>query len=365
MINFRYHMVSIIAVFLALAIGIVLGSTELQGTVITGLNKTSVNLSSDLASARTQRAALQQEVSNDQSIMQADEARLLDGLLADQRVVLVNAPGAPSPVINGVATALRAAGATMTGQVNLQPKMFDASANNQQFLSSLAQQVGYPGAGQVNGTGLEQAARLLGSAILTKNDPASSSSGNSSGSSSDGTSGNSSGTTPQDVLNIYAKAGLLSTSGQPYVPATLAIVVPPASPQAGGDAAAANQGLITLAQQLSTAGLGTVMAASVSGSGPGSAIDALRGSAAAGQISSVDYADSVTGQIVTIQALDWALTGRKANSYGWQSGDNAAAPSPAPTPSDATTPPAGSAGKNAKTTAAGKHPAAHSSRAKS
>ena len=31
MIDFRYHLVSIVAVFLALAIGIVLGSTELQG----------------------------------------------------------------------------------------------------------------------------------------------------------------------------------------------------------------------------------------------------------------------------------------------------------------------------------------------
>ena len=42
------------------------------------------------------------------------------------------------------------------------------------------------------------------------------------------------------------------------------------------------------------------MAGSASGSGPGSAIDALRGSTAAGQISTVDYADTVTGQIVTV-----------------------------------------------------------------
>ena len=34
MIDFRYHLVSIVAVFLALAIGIVLGSTELQGTTL-------------------------------------------------------------------------------------------------------------------------------------------------------------------------------------------------------------------------------------------------------------------------------------------------------------------------------------------
>ena len=34
MIDFRYHLVSIVAVFLALAIGIVLGSTELEGPTL-------------------------------------------------------------------------------------------------------------------------------------------------------------------------------------------------------------------------------------------------------------------------------------------------------------------------------------------
>ncbi len=361
MINFRYHVVSIIAVFLALAIGIVLGSTELRGALYNELNKTSISLSSDLASARTQRNTLQQEVSNDQSIMQADEARLLDGLLASQRVVLVNAPGAPSPVINGLASALRAAGAALTGQVNLQPKMLDASANNQQFLGTLAQGLESTSATQANGTGLEQAAKLLGSAILTKNGTSAGPSGSSSGS----TSGNAAGTSPQDILNSYQQAGLLAYTGQPYVPATLAIVVTSASPPAGGDAAPANQGLITLAQQLSTAGLGTVMAGSAAGSGPGSAIDALHASTSAGQISSVDYADSVSGQVVTVQALNWALAGRKANSYGWLSGDNQAAPSPGPTPSGSATPDPGSQGKNAKTTAAGKNRAGSSSRARS
>ena len=39
MIDFRYHLVSIVAVFLALAIGIVLGSTELQGPAYNFLNQ--------------------------------------------------------------------------------------------------------------------------------------------------------------------------------------------------------------------------------------------------------------------------------------------------------------------------------------
>ena len=109
------------------------------------------------------------------------------------------------------------------------------------------------------------------------------------------------------------------------------------------------------------------MAGSASGSGPGSAIDALRGSTAAGHISTVDYADTVFGQIVTVWALADALAGRKAASYGQQSGDTAAAPSPAPTPSTSTppVPSTGPHGKNAKTATAGQNSGASSPPVKS
>ena len=48
MIDFRYHLVSIVAVFLALAIGIVLGSTELQGPTYNLLDRTTAKLQAEL-----------------------------------------------------------------------------------------------------------------------------------------------------------------------------------------------------------------------------------------------------------------------------------------------------------------------------
>jgi hypothetical protein len=356
-IDFRYHVVSIVAVFLALAIGIVLGSTELQGTTIDVLKNTSQQVKSQYDAAHAKNVQLSQQVARDAAVAQAGEARLLDGLLTGQRVVLVNAPGAPGGVVTGLTSALHQAGATVTGQVNLQPKLLDASQDNQQFLTQLVQQLAAPGVVPGNGTGLEQAARLLGSAILTKT-----------AGSSGGTSAGSSVPSARTILQRYAQAGLLSVSGgQLSVPATLAVVVTPSSAPAGGVSDPANQGLITLAQQLNTAGLGTVVAGSVSASGSGSAIDALRGSTAAGHISTVDYADTVIGQIVTVQALAEALAGHKAASYGSQSGDNTVAPSPAPTPSASTTPvsPTGLHRKNAKTATTGHDSAAGSPPAKS
>lgn len=332
MINFRYHVVSTVAVFLALAIGIILGSTELQGTTFSILKNTSTQLANELHAKNTQNAQLQQLVNGDEAFAQASEARLLGGLLTGQRVVLVEAPGAPGSVINGMTSALREAGATVTGQVSLQPKLLSASQNNQQFLVSLVQQLAQPGFTTGSGTPLQEAARLLGSAILTKTNPA--------GGTTGGTTGNSSSTNSQAILSSYAQAGLLNVSNPLTVPATLAVVVTQAAPPGGGVSDPQNQSLVTLAQELNTAGLGTVVTGSVTGSVPGSAIDALRSSSAGGQISSVDDADTVTGQIIAVWALQQALTGHKAGSYGVGPGNTAAAPSQAPTPSASTSTPA-------------------------
>jgi hypothetical protein len=44
MIDFRYHLVSLVAVFLALAVGIVLGTTALNGPLTRGLQSTEAKL---------------------------------------------------------------------------------------------------------------------------------------------------------------------------------------------------------------------------------------------------------------------------------------------------------------------------------
>jgi hypothetical protein len=342
-INFRYHVVSIVAVFLALAIGIVLGSTALlRGTAFNALTRTSNTLNNELSAKKAQVSALNQLVNADEAFAQAAEPQLLHGLLAGQRVVLVNAPGAPGSVVSGLTSALRLAGATVTGQVNLQPKLLDASQSNQNFLAQLAVQLSPAGAQPPNGTGLQQAAKLLGSAILTKSGTA--------GAAAGGTTSTKSPGSGQAVLASYAQAGLIN--GQPSVPATLAVVITPGSPPAGGDSDPANQGLITLAQQLNSAGLGTVMAGSAAGSVTGSAIDALRASSAGGVISSVDNADTTTGQIVAVWALQLALTGHKAGSYGVDPGNTGAVPSAAPLPSGAAT--ATVTGSGRTTTSGGK-----------
>ena len=325
MIDFRYHLVSIVAVFLALAVGIVLGSTELRGAALSALDRTSSALSAKLNAADAENSALQQEVNGDRAFAQAAEPVLLAHLLDGQRVVVITAPGAPAGVVNGITTALGDAGATVSGQVALSAKFADTSASNLSLLDQLTQRVVPSGLTLANGTPQQQAAQVLASALV--------SSGSSSGGS--GGSGSQAGDSEaaQTILSSYSAGQFITVTGQPAQGATLAVIVTPSSAPADGNSDPANQAIVSLAQEFGTGSEATVVAGPSSASGQGSAISAVRSSGAANSASTVDNADQVTGQIVVVQALHQQLNGHKPGSYGTQSDANSAGPSPAPVPS--------------------------------
>jgi len=92
-IDFRYHLVSIVAVFLALAIGIVIGTTALNGPVTEALQKGNASLNGDLNNLRDQSAALQQQIAAAETFVQAAAPQLVGHLLDGQRVVVIGMPG--------------------------------------------------------------------------------------------------------------------------------------------------------------------------------------------------------------------------------------------------------------------------------
>ena len=211
---------------------------------------------------------------------------------------------APSPdgqVVSGLTTALHTAGATITGTVALQPAFFDDSDSTEAQLTQLAQQLaaaaGLTISAQHDGdavAGQEAAAQVIAAAIATKTDPAALSRAQS-----------------QAILSGFASAGYLQVSAPggtaaSLPPAGLAIVVAPATPPSTTDVSPANLALLAVAEQLQTASHGAVLAGSLAGSGPGSAIDEATG---AGKVSTVDEADSASGQIMTVQALSSLLAG--------------------------------------------------------
>ena len=251
MIDFRYHLVSIVAVFLALAVGIVLGSTELRGAALSALDRTSNALSQKLNAANNENSALQQEVSGDQAFAQAAEPVLLAHLLDGKRAVVITAPGAPSAVVNGITTALGDAGATVSGQVALSAKFADTSASNLSLLDQLTQRVAPSGLTLANGTPQQQAAQVLASALVSPGPrrpavlPGPAGRGGSSGSGRHAAGSQAA----QTILSSYSAGQFITVSGQPAQGATLAVIVTAATAPSGGTSDPANQAIVSLAQE--------------------------------------------------------------------------------------------------------------------
>jgi hypothetical protein len=134
-IDFRYHLVSIVAVFLALAIGIVLGAAELQGPTYNILNHTTAKLQNEYDQTRGQLATAQAQANEGESYAQAVEPAVLRDLLAGQRILIITEPGAQSSVVSGITAAAADAGASVTGQIALQPEFFATSSTTQDSLN--------------------------------------------------------------------------------------------------------------------------------------------------------------------------------------------------------------------------------------
>lgn len=327
MIDFRYHLVSIVAVFLALAIGIVVGAEALPTTVANKLNSESQRAVKNNEVLSGQNTELKRQISIDQTFAQAASGLLLDHLLQGQRVVLVTAPGADGATVAGVTSAVQRAGGTVTGQVNLTPQFFDIGTTTETALASAAGQLAPAGFSLPNPAGVQifgqqAAAKLIAAALVNKDGQAALTSGQS-----------------QAILTGFGQQGFLQISGANGSPAltgqaTLAVVIIPGTPPGNAGALSPeNLALISVAHYLQLAGKGAVLAGSLQGSGPGSAIAAVTTGGAGISLTTVDNADSVTGQIIVVQALRQMLGPHgMASPYGV---GPQAVPSPAPSTSPA------------------------------
>ena len=341
MIDFRYHLVSIVAVFLALAIGIVLGSTELQGPAYNLLNQTTAKLQNEYNQASSERDAAQQQADLGQNYAQAVEPVVLHNLLAGQRLLIITEPGAPASVVAAISNAAtQDAGATVTGQIALQSRFFDNSDTTLDGLNQINLAMSQAGGIVLNAgtTYQQQAAQVIASEILARAPASPATQQASTQPSTSPSAGSQQETTAQTMLGAYANEGFLTISGQPSASATLALIVTPQTAPPDGSADPLDQLLVPVAEELAANSSATVVVGVSADSGPGSPIAVLRASSAASQVSTVDDADFVAGQSVVIQALAAQLNGANPGSYGFANGASAVAPSPAPTPSSSASP---------------------------
>jgi len=345
-IDFRYHLVSIVAVFLALAIGIVLGSTALQGDTIDGLKAINNSLQNQLNAATAERDSYAQQASAGDQFVQTAEPTLLKDMLTGDQIVLVTEPGAASAVISGIQQAAKDAGATITGTVALQPKFNDLSGTTRASLDALnaglasADGVKLSPATDTQTAYQQQAAQLIAGAILHKTAAQSTLTS----------------TEAQTLLKEYENGGYLTVGGgNPTAGATLAVIVTPQATTADGPSDPADEVLLALAAQFAGASAATVVAGPVITSpASSSAISVLRSDGTvSGLVSTVDNANYNIGQISVIWALANLLQGGKPNNYGVSGASAVSPPVPSPvpsaTPTVSVTPTAKATGKVKKT----------------
>src|SRR5262249_14810960 len=116
---FRYHVVSLTAVFLALAVGLVLGTAALNGTLTDNLHDQVTSLSKSNEQLRGDLKHADQAANNKEQFDEQMAPRLLAGTLSNKRCRLVTLPAAASKQISGTIEKLGFAGAKVTGQVQL------------------------------------------------------------------------------------------------------------------------------------------------------------------------------------------------------------------------------------------------------
>ncbi|MDP9799934.1 hypothetical protein J2S49_000010 [Arcanobacterium wilhelmae] len=139
MVDFRYHLVSLVSVFLALAIGVILGAGPLQNSIGSALSNRVEALSDTNAALATENEALTRAQDSQNQAMAQLIPSLTENALSGKTVAFVVLPGAADDVVSQARDAVAKAGATVTGTANVK-EAWTSSANTA-FRSAFADQI--------------------------------------------------------------------------------------------------------------------------------------------------------------------------------------------------------------------------------
>jgi len=308
-ISLRYHIVSLVAVFLALALGIVVGSTVLQEGTVSALRATSQEVRQRSEENRTENLILKQEISRLQTFGTAVLPELVQDRLKGRSVVLVDTDKVDSGLRDGVRKVLEDAGANVDGQITFADDRLalGADADRTAMARLLAVEAAAPDV--LRGELVEKlAARLATSTALPQED----------------------GQRASDMLTGLQDADFLAdlklsrplAAGTDPFPRQGSIFVLLGPAATATTALAPDAFLVPLADQVSTQTGGPVAGAEAAAVPKQmSWILALRDNRAVSRrVSGIDSVDTVYGQLALVQALQGSLRQLPAGQYGIKDG---------------------------------------------
>jgi hypothetical protein len=308
-INFRYHVVSLTAVFLALAIGLVVGTAALNGPVSENLKEQLANLNKDNNVKRDQVNQYKEELTRNQDFANETAPYVLAGKLTGRKIAVVALPGGKDSA-DGVIKMLNVAGATVTAHVTIEDKFFDPNYTNQ--LLDLADQSSQPTISAAglpsNSDGVETASALLaltlqqGTAVVNPDDVTT-------------------------VLTALAKPGYISVA-EKASPGAEAIVLVAGAPATDKEAGKKAQNKVTMAVQFAK---NRPLVVAGDSAGDNNLVAGIRSDPTlVKDISTVDNVSTVQGQVATAMTTHERLVQNKTGQYGLAPGATSLVPSAAP-----------------------------------
>ncbi|KQS64349.1 copper transporter [Modestobacter sp. Leaf380] len=299
MIDFRYHLVSLIAVFLAIALGIVIGTTALNGQLTDNLRTQVTGLQEDKRALEDETQGLQAQLDATGGFAEEVGPALVAGTLTGRSVVLVvGNEDVDSDVVDEISSLITDAGATVTGTVELSPAYSDPAT-----AQSLQTYVTGPGGLPPGITAPETSdtAELVASLLAQVLVIAPSGAVAEDGSVVPGTAPDSTATS--QVLAGLAALEVLSVGSDSVSAADYAVFLT-AGAVTGDDAEARNAALLDLVSALDAQGSGAVVSGNAASAGDGGLVGVIRADTEASTtISTVDNANAPEGRISTVLAL--------------------------------------------------------------
>ncbi|BCO89759.1 MULTISPECIES: copper transporter [Mycobacterium] len=302
MISLRQHALSLAAVFLALAVGVVLGSGFLSDTLLSSLRDEKKELNTQISGLNDQKNVLNEKLSAANNFDTQLAGRIVHDALAGKSVVVFRTPDAKDDDVAAVSKFIGQAGGTVTGTVSLTQEFVEA--NSAEKLQTVVNSSVLP-AGQQLSTKLvdqgSQAGDLMGIALLANPDPA---------------------VPPVDdtqrntVLAALRDTGFITYQASDHMGAANAalVVTGGALPQDAGNQGAS---VARFSAALAPHGSGTLLAGRDGSATGGGAVAVARADAGLNSaISTVDDVDAAPGRITAVLGLHDLLGGGHAGQYG-------------------------------------------------
>lgn len=123
MISFRYHVVTLVAVFLALGVGVLFGVSFIDQSTVETLRNTQARLGARNETLRERVVALEKERDTLNTYVASSRDRIVRGVLRDRAVVILSFDSTPVPSIEAVAATIQLAGGALDGSVTLSDRL--------------------------------------------------------------------------------------------------------------------------------------------------------------------------------------------------------------------------------------------------